>query len=56
MQAMATRAIQNELLAAMPRKAYETLLPALAPVTLTFGEVLYAADAPIAQVYFPCAG
>jgi len=51
---MATRAIQNELLAAMPRKAYETLLPKLAPVTLAFGEVLYVADAPIAHVYFPC--
>jgi CRP-like cAMP-binding protein len=52
--AMATRAIQNELLAAMPRKAYETLLPKLAPVTLVFGEVLYAANDPIAHVYFPC--
>src|SRR5438105_4968526 len=47
-------AIQNELLAAMPRKAYEALAPALAPVSLVFGKVLYAADAPIAQVYFPC--
>src|SRR6266850_5428938 len=52
-EAMA-RTIQNELLAAMPRKAYEALAPALVPVTLVFGEVLYAADAPIMQVYFPC--
>jgi CRP-like cAMP-binding protein len=52
--AMAVRAIQNELLAAMPRKAYDALAPALAPVTLAFGEVLYAADAPIVHVYFPC--
>jgi CRP-like cAMP-binding protein len=53
-RAMATRVIQNELLAAMPRKAYEALAPALVPVSLGFGQVLYAADAPIAQVYFPC--
>jgi len=51
---MGTRAIQNELLAAMSRKAYDALAPALTPVTLGFGEVLYAANAPIAHVYFPC--
>ena len=54
MQAMATRAIQNELLAAMPRKAYEALLPALAPVELVFGEVLFEPGATITHVYFPC--
>ena len=54
MRAMAGRAIQNELLAAMPRKAYAALAPALVPVSLVFGEVLYAADAPIVHVYFPC--
>ena len=48
------RAIHNELLAAMPRKAYDALAPALAPVTLGFGDVLYEADAPVTQVYFPC--
>src|SRR3954466_12799267 len=53
-RAMGTRVIQNELLAAMPRKAYEALAPALVPVSLAFGRVVYAADAPIAQVYFPC--
>jgi len=46
--------IQNELLAAMPRKAYEALAPALVPVTLVFGDVLYEADAAISHVYFPC--
>ena len=51
---MATRGIHNELLAAMPRKAYDALAPALAPVTLVFGDVLYAAGAPITHVYFPC--
>lgn len=48
------RAIQNELLAAMPRQAYDALAPALAPVTLPFGEVLYDANAAITHVYFPC--
>ena len=48
------RTIENELLAAMPRKAYDALAPALAPVTLDFGDVLYRADAPITHVYFPC--
>jgi len=54
MRAMGARAIQNELLAAMPRKAYDALLPALAPVELAFGEVLYEPGAAITQVYFPC--
>jgi CRP-like cAMP-binding protein len=53
MQAMA-RTIQNELLAAMPRRAYAALAAELVPVKLGFGEVLYAAEAPIAHVYFPC--
>jgi len=51
---MGTRAIQNELLAAMPRKAYDALVPALVPVTLAFGEVLYRAGEAITDVYFPC--
>jgi CRP-like cAMP-binding protein len=52
--AMATRVIQNELLAAMSRKTYDALAPALTPVTLAFGEVLYEAHAPMTHVYFPC--
>jgi len=52
--AMGKRAIQNELLAAMPRKAYDALAPALIPVTLVFGEVLYKPGTLITQVYFPC--
>src|SRR5437762_8565284 len=51
---MGTRAIQNELLAAMPRKAYDVLVPALVPVTLAFGEVLYRPGEAITDVYFPC--
>ena len=52
--AMGRPAIQNELLAAMSRKTYDALAPALTPVTLVFGEVLYEAHAPMAHVYFPC--
>jgi len=47
-------AIHNELLAAMPRKAYDALAPALAPVTLDFGQVLYNVNAALTHVYFPC--
>jgi len=46
-------AIQNSLLAALPRKSYLRLLPGLAPVELVFGEVLYEAGDPIRDVYFP---
>jgi len=48
-------AIPNVLLAALPRKAYQQLLPGLTPVTLTFGNVLYEPDAPIRDVFFPSA-
>src|SRR3954465_10116124 len=51
---MGKRGIQNELLAAMTRKSYDALLPALVPVTLTFGEVLYRPGEAVTQVYFPC--
>jgi CRP-like cAMP-binding protein len=45
--------IQNSLLAALPRRSYLRLLPALAPVELAFGDVLYEPGQPIQQVYFP---
>ena len=48
-------AIPNVLLAALPHKAYQQLLPGLTPVTLTFGNVLYEPDAPIRDVFFPSA-
>lgn len=44
---------ENNLLAALPRKAYLSLLPGLAPVTLVFGDVLYQPGGAIAQIYFP---
>lgn len=45
--------IENSLLAAVPRKAYRSLLAGLEPVTLTFGEVLYEPGQTIRHVYFP---
>ena len=50
---MKTPAIPNNLLAALPRKAYQQLAPALTPATLVFGEVLYEPGKPMRDVYFP---
>jgi CRP-like cAMP-binding protein len=47
------KAIPNSLLAALPRKSYQRLLPGLAAVDLVFGEVLYEPGKPIREVYFP---
>ncbi len=46
-------AIQNLLLAALPRATYLKLLPGLTPVTLVFGDVLYEPGGPMRDVYFP---
>ena len=45
--------IENDVLAALPRKAYLALLPGLAPVELVFGHVLYEPGDRIPDVYFP---
>src|SRR5690606_12485072 len=45
----------NVILAALPRKAYERLLPGLTPVTLTLGDVLYEPGTPMRSVFFPSA-
>ena len=45
--------VANSLLAALPHAEYQRLLTGLEPVTLTFGEALYATGAPIRYVYFP---
>lgn len=43
----------NRLLATLPKKEYQRLLPALKRTTLTFGEVLYDPGDTIRHVYFP---
>jgi CRP-like cAMP-binding protein len=45
--------IPNRLLAALSRKDYQQLLPALEPVDLAFGQILYEPHAKIRHVYFP---
>jgi len=44
---------QNNILASLPRKDYQQLLPDLLPVTLNFGDVLYEPGALMQEVYFP---
>ena len=43
----------NHVLAAMPARAYQQMLPGLEPVHLTYGEVLYEPAGRITHVYFP---
>lgn len=45
--------IANQLLAALPAGEQERLTPALEPVPLTVGDVLYSPDDSIRYVYFP---
>ena len=45
--------VPNRLLAALPRKEYQNLLPVLEPVQLAFGEILYESQSQIGHVYFP---
>ena len=46
----------NRLLAALPRRERDRLLPQLEPVVLSFEEILYEPEAPIRHVYFPTSG
>jgi CRP-like cAMP-binding protein len=43
----------NRLLAALPAKEYQRLLPELEPVKLTFAQIVYAPGDTIRHVYFP---
>jgi len=45
-------AIENCILAALPKKDYQRLLPSLEPVTLALGDVLYETNDEIKYVYF----
>jgi len=45
--------VPNRLLAALPKKEYQRLLPELQPVPLVFGDILYEPGDTIGHVYFP---
>jgi CRP-like cAMP-binding protein len=47
---------RNRLLAALPRREQDRLLPHLEPVALSFEEILYQPDDLIRHVYFPTSG
>jgi len=44
---------QNSILASLPRKEYQQMLPDLVPVTFAFADVLYEPGARMQEVYFP---
>lgn len=48
--------IKNRLLAALPKKEYQHLLPGLEKINLDYGENIYAAGEQISHVYFPESG
>ena len=48
--------IANRLLAALPKKDYQTLLPYLEEIPLVFEEILYQPNALLSDVYFPNSG
>jgi CRP-like cAMP-binding protein len=52
----ATKKRANNLLAALPRREYQRLLPNLKVIPLLFEEVLYEAGDRILDVYFPTSG
>ena len=48
--------LRNLILASLPRRTYESLLPGLTRVNLVFGEVLHEPGRPMRHVYFPVEG
>ena len=46
----------NKLLAALPRREYQRLIPSLEEIPLLFEEVLYEPGDSIVDVYFPTSG
>ncbi len=45
--------VKNRLLAALPKKEYQRLLPELEAITLTFGDILFEPGDRLRHVYFP---
>jgi CRP-like cAMP-binding protein len=45
--------IKNHLLAALPAKEYERILPHLQPLTFSLGELVYESGKQLKHVYFP---
>jgi CRP-like cAMP-binding protein len=45
--------VRNRLLAALPKKDYQRLLPELEQVNVTFGDILFESGAAVQHVYFP---
>lgn len=48
--------VKNRLLAALPKKEYQNLLPGLEKIDLNYGENIYALGEQISHVYFPESG
>ena len=48
-----SRALTNQLLAALPESEYQRLAPHLTHISLHSGQTLYGPDEPIRTVYFP---
>lgn len=48
-----SKPVTNRLLAALPTKEYQRLLPELEAVTLTFGDILFEPGDRLSHVYFP---
>jgi CRP-like cAMP-binding protein len=47
---------ENRLLAALPRREYDRLLPELDTFPLSFKHILFDVDQPITHIYFPLTG
>lgn len=48
--------VSNRLLAALPKKDYQTLQRHLEEIPLVLGEIIYQPNAPVSDVYFPNSG
>jgi CRP-like cAMP-binding protein len=53
LHAPSTSALDNKLLASLPRKDFDLLAPHLSPAVLRQGEIVYEAGTEVEYVYFP---